>query len=150
MKRPTVVDALDLVATWLARLGKKKHDGRAGFYETFFDASHIQKQMGDVRYIWRYRIVHRLFDERFSGRDARVADIGTGIGISLLYFPETADFIGVEYSANSLNLAKRIHPERSSVFLQGGFPNLPVASSTVDFCLCLEVVEHIVDDRQAI
>lgn len=148
-KHPGPLDVLDLAAVWLARARWRKHDSNPQFYDAFFDASHIEKYTGDVRHIWRYGVVRRLFDELFPDSDVRVVDVGTGIGVSLLYFPRSVRFVGLEYSANSLSLARRAHPGRDA-FVQAGFPHLPLASGAADFSICLEVVEHIADDQQAI
>lgn len=149
-KYPGVFDALDLVLLRLAKLKREKFEDDAEFYNKFFVEYDVEKYVHDVRNKWRYSIWRRLFDEIFPGACLNVADIGCGLGISLLYLPESVDFIGVDLSAQTLNLARHIHRNKGDIFRKGGFPNLPIKSRTVDFCLCFEVIEHLSDDDRAL
>lgn len=148
---PTPLDVLDLLLLRVAKARRGEFQGdEADYYQGFFNEEDLAKYTQDVRSEWRYSNLRRIFDQTFGGGTARVADIGCGLGISRLFLPATADYIGIEYSAATLELASRIHREHGESYLVGGFPDLPLAGGSIDFCICHEVVEHVADDRRAL
>jgi SAM-dependent methyltransferase len=149
-KYPAVLDFTDLALVHVAKLGRQKNGGTTPFYDSFFTDDDVRKYFGDVRHRWRYGTMRRLFDKLFPHGRASVVDVGCGLGISLDHLPSSVDFVGVEFSRETVALARSIHPDRSAAFREGGFPNLPLEDGTCDFCIFLEVLEHLVDDRQAL
>ena len=147
---PGPLDYLDLLLLRAAKLRRTKYNDPDDFYETFFTDGDVAKYLRDIRTIWRYGLMRRVYDELFGPRPARVADIGCGFGISRLFLPETTSFVGVEISAKTLEFARTVHNSKTADFQQGGFPRLPLEEDSYDFVLCLEVLEHLRDDKQAI
>ena len=149
-RRPGLLDRLDLLALRMVKAGRAKHTTDDTFYEGFFTEDDVEKYLGDVRNCFRFRRVGEVYRALFGDGAARVADIGAGLGIARRFLPPDADYLGVEYSAHSIALATRIGKDHSARFVEGGFPRLPVEDGWADYAICLEVIEHVADDRQAI
>lgn len=148
--RPGLLDYLDLFALRLVKRRRAPRETDETFYETFFTEDDVEKYRLDVRVAFRFWHVADRYRELFGERPARVADIGAGLGMAAEVVPAAASYIGVEYGEASLALARRAHPDGSAEFRQGGFPGLPIESGWADFAVCLEVVEHVPDDAQAV
>ncbi len=118
------------------------------FYEAFFTADDVRKSLGDVRHDWRFGVLRRVYERLFPG-GADVVDVGCGLGTALLYLPESARFVGVDVSARSLATA-RARSRGGAEFRRGGFPSLPAEPASFDLAVCLEVLEHVEDDEQAV
>jgi SAM-dependent methyltransferase len=150
--KPGLLDHFDLWLLNAAKRHRKKYDDDAhAYYDSFFTESDIQKYRSDVRNAWRYGRMQKIFLDLFPDGRATIADVGCGLGMALLYFPPQASYIGIEFSEETLAVARRNHSDRANAsFVQGGFPSLPVPSEHFDFVVCTEVAEHIEDDNQAI
>jgi ubiquinone/menaquinone biosynthesis C-methylase UbiE len=58
--------------------------------------------------------------------------------------------VGIDMSSKTVDLARGLHPQAQAEFRVGSLPNLPLRSASVDAALCLEVLEHVEDDRAAV
>ena len=146
--RPRVLDRVDLLLVRAAKLRRAPLD-ETGDYEQFFTAEDLSKAVRDVRFAWRFRLARHAFDGLFADGSADVVDVGCGLGVSRLYLPPQCNFVGIDVSARTLALARQIHGANADL-RQGGFPRLPLPSNSCDFALCLEVLEHVGDDAQAL
>jgi ubiquinone/menaquinone biosynthesis C-methylase UbiE len=147
--RRSALDYLDLVLLRLAKRRRARFGRSDNFYEAFFTESDYEKYVRDVRQVWRYRLFRRVLESCHPHGPINVVDVGCGLGISSLYIPERASLVGVDVSERSLERARALGRERAE-FRQGGFPDLPLESASFDFALCLEVLEHVADDRRAV
>ncbi|MGE3337502.1 MAG: methyltransferase domain-containing protein [Alphaproteobacteria bacterium] len=149
--KPGLLDYLDLWLLRAAKLRRRPHDDDAGFYDSFFTEADVARYRGDVRNAWRYGRLRAIYRSLFDDRRARVADIGCGLGMAVLYLPADAEYVGVEFAPATLATARRLHGGRPGTeFRQGGFPDLPLPDASVDLAICTEVIEHIADDTAAI
>jgi SAM-dependent methyltransferase len=148
--RPSLLDRLDLALLRLAKRKRAHFDDSPQFYEEFFAERDLSAYIRDIRHVWRFSVMRRTFDRTFPGGRATVVDIGSGLGASLFHLPEECLYVGIDISEAALEHARRIHASRKSIFRRGGFPDLPVDSDECDFALCLEVLEHVPDDVQAL
>jgi ubiquinone/menaquinone biosynthesis C-methylase UbiE len=146
---PTTLDRLDLLLLRFAKVYRPRLEDSVQFYEEFFTPYDVAKTLGDVRMAWRFGVVRSVYDRLFGSGTADVVDVGCGLGVSQLYLPSDCNFVGIDIGAATLNLARTIHGPNVD-FRQGGFPQLPAATNSCDLALCIEVLEHIADDTQAL
>lgn len=149
MRRPTLLDRLDLLLLRAAKRRRPAFEGEDVYYEQFFTEDDLAKYAGDVRNLWRLEVVRGVFVARFPDGEAQVVDVGCGLGFTQLALPTRAGFLGIDVSARTLEAARRLHGARGATFRVGGFPTLPVADGQGDFVVCLEVLEHVADDAAA-
>jgi len=147
--RPGIFDYLDLYTLRLVKLRRAKREEDESFYETFFTEEDVEKYLYDVRNRFRFWHIEDCYSDLFGDARARVADIGSGLGMALNFLPQDIDYIGVEYSDASRAIAEQAHRKRKADFREGGFPDLPMEDDWADLAVCLEVLEHIPDDNQA-
>lgn len=149
VSRPGIFDYIDLYTLRLVKLKRDKREEDESFYDTFFTDEDVEKYLWDVRNCFRFWHIEDAYRMLFGDRPARVADIGSGLGMALRYLPDNAEYIGVEYSDNSRTIAEKTHAGRKADFRAGGYPDLPVENNWADLAVCLEVLEHVPDDHQA-
>jgi ubiquinone/menaquinone biosynthesis C-methylase UbiE len=53
-------------------------------------------------------------------------------------------------SATTVELARHLHPQARADFRVGSLPDLPLPSTSVDAAICLEVLEHLDNDKTAL
>src|SRR5258706_10278907 len=96
--RPGVLDYLDLWALRLVKARRQKFDDNSRFYDTFFEAGDVEKNLGDVRNSVRLERVAEAYRMLFGAGAARVADVGCRLGVVLRFLPPPAGFVGLGYN----------------------------------------------------
>jgi SAM-dependent methyltransferase len=147
-----VWDYLDLLLLRAAKLGRCKLSATADvekFYNEFFNENDLQTVTsgGDLRR--RYR-AEALVSAAWSHmpQNARVLDVGCGIGDNLRYILRAqAAFLGLEYAEPTAKAAKRLLVGQASIF-RGSADAIPFGNEEFDLVLCIEVLEHIERDYQ--
>lgn len=148
-----VLDYLDLALFRLAKIGRKRIDENAeldSFYEEFFTENDDQVFNSglDRRKTYKGRILNRVVQE-LVGDGGTVIDVGCGVGDNLkLIFRQNLTLKGLEYSANSLARAKKVLGAMD--LRQGSAVTMPFDSNSADLIMCIEVLEHIPDQYQAL
>lgn len=150
-RRPTVHDYLTLVGLHLAKMGRRKYGGdHQTFYESFFTKRHLQQAMYDLRHCLRREAVLLALADVFEkpGKPL-VLDVGCGVGDIIRALPSRCCGLGMAYSEADLRLAQldggsEIH------FIRAAAEALPFPTGSVDGIVCLEVIEHLPDDRLAV
>ncbi len=97
----------------------------------------------------KYRIIRDVLARSFTPTDAhpRVLDLGCGPGNMLDGLTPYGDAYGTDYSADALRFcAGRGHRR----LFRADFRGLPVRSESFDLITCIDVLEHIEDDRAAL
>jgi SAM-dependent methyltransferase len=105
---------------------------------------------GEPSYIWRKGQERRLgmilnaAGQRIHGR---FLENGCGVGMYTEHLdPHAGMVVGLEYD---LERAAQAH-QRTALILNAASERLPFSSETFDVILSHEVLEHVVDDRQAV
>jgi len=97
----------------------------------------------------KYRIiddvVRRLF--RLPPGGARVLDLGCGPGNMLDYLAPRGDVYGSDFSSDALRFCQGRGYRR---LFRADFHSLPLASEKFDLITCIDVIEHLADDRRAL
>lgn len=144
--RPSLHDYIALAALFLAKQGKVRYAPKdAGrFYQQFFRNQDADAYARDVRHVLRAMEVRSALTGVRPGE--AVLDVGCGVGEVLRAAPDAARCIGMDYSDASLRIARRNSRGRLSL-VQGSALGIPIRDGAVDVVICLEVLEHLADDR---
>jgi len=149
-----VLDYFDLLLFRLAKIGRKRLTEEAElntFYEKFFTENDdkVFNSGRDRRKVYKGRILDRIVRE-YAAKNCTVLDVGCGVGDNLKsVYRENVAFKGLEYSATSLARAKRVLPADVELKL-GTAVTMPFQSASADLIMCIEVIEHIPDQYQAL
>jgi SAM-dependent methyltransferase len=105
---------------------------------------------GEPSYIWRAGQQRRLEMIKAAAGDrikGRLLENGCGIGLYLEHLiPLGCEVFGLEYDFDRALMAK----ERTDSVLGGAGEKLPFPENSFDLILSNEVIEHMIDDQQAI
>jgi SAM-dependent methyltransferase len=97
----------------------------------------------------KYRIIQDVVARtvRGSARGRRVLDLGCGPGNLLDFLVPHGDTYGSDFSADALRFCTGRGYRR---LFRADFQRLPLKSSSFDLVTCIDVLEHIEDDRRAV
>lgn len=154
--RAELSDYLDLFLLRLAKLERKKLDVSSDsqdFYDSFFTDTDdaVFKSGVDRRKAYKGRILDRVV-HLHGGAGGTVLDIGCGVGDNLKQVQRehgNVRFSGLEYSQRSLERAKKALPNDVDLRL-GSAVEIPFSAEYADMVMCIEVLEHIPDEHQAL
>ena len=98
----------------------------------------------------KYKIIADVVGRAFSPADkakARILDLGCGPGNMLDYLASNGDVFGSDFSADALRFCLGRGYRR---LFRADFHSLPLISTAFDLITCIDVIEHLQDDRKAI
>jgi SAM-dependent methyltransferase len=100
---------------------------------------------------WWYRGRRRVLEQALTRvalpAPARILDAGCGSGRNMLELARYGEVAGVELSGTSATLAR----ERGvGEVVEGSVLEMPFAADSFDLAVCLDVIEHLEDDRAAL
>jgi ubiquinone/menaquinone biosynthesis C-methylase UbiE len=150
-ERPTMHDYITRAGLYLAKRGWRKYgQDHQGFYENFFTEKHVHQASYDLRYQMRREAVSQVLADvlRKPGRLV-VLDVGCGVADIIGTLPPCACRIAVPYSEADLRLA-RLGGNTDVAMVRAAAETLPFADGSVDVVICLEVIEHLPNDRLAL
>jgi SAM-dependent methyltransferase len=101
--------------------------------------------------VGKYRIiadtVQRYFTPPLAGRAPRILDLGCGPGNLLDYLKIHGDTFGSDFSQDALRFCAGRGFAR---LFRADFHSLPLREESFDLITCIDVLEHLKDDREAI
>jgi SAM-dependent methyltransferase len=97
---------------------------------------------------WWYRgrrqVLRRVIEQIDLPSNARILDAGCGSGRNMVELARVGEVTGIELSPMSLAAAR----ERGvGEVIEGTVEDLPFADDSFDFAVCLDVIEHLDEDR---
>lgn len=121
-------------------------------YNFFYRNANIQKKIIDSSNFTYGNLIFLI--NRYINRGSRILDLGCGVGTIDFYLSNKCNFItGIDYSDKAIKIAK-INAEILGVskninFFQKKFPE-QIILGKYDIVLCIEVLEHLRDDKLAL
>lgn len=143
-------DYVDLLMLRVAKIQRRKLTATNDvdeFYNEFFNENDVEVMAsgGDLRRHCRAEILTEAAWSHMP-KDAKVLDVGCGTGDNLRYIlRDQASFFGLEYSAPTVDVARRILGDRADIRV-GSATEIPFDKEQFDLVMCIEVLEHIVED----
>jgi SAM-dependent methyltransferase len=113
-------------------------------------AYELQTHRAEERHWWyrgRRLLIHRVIAGIGLPAHARILDAGCGSGRNMVELVRYGTVAGVEVSPESVRVAR----ERGvGEVVQGSIDEMPFADASFDLAVCLDVIEHLDDDRAAL
>lgn len=109
-----------------------------------------QTHRAEERHWWyrgRRRVLHAVLAHLPLPARARILDAGCGSGRNMVELARYGTVTGVELSDQAIAIARA---RGAGEVLQGSLESLPLATSSFDLGVCLDVIEHLDDDRGAL
>jgi SAM-dependent methyltransferase len=78
---------------------------------------------------------------------ARILDAGCGSGRNMVELAHHGEVTGVELSPTSVSLARA---RKVGEVIEGSLMEMPLTADSFDLAVCLDVIEHLEDDRGAL
>ena len=100
---------------------------------------------------WWYRGRRKLLDRVIASlalpANAHILDAGCGSGRNMVELARYGSVAGIEVSRESASAARARHVGE---VVQGSIDAMPFAEDSFDLAVCLDVIEHLEDDRAAL
>ena len=110
----------------------------------------LQTHQAEDRHWWyrgRRQVLEQVIAALALPRQARILDAGCGSGRNMIELARRGTVTGVELSDTSVGLARARH---TGDVISGSVLQMPFASASFDLAVCLDVLEHLEDDRAAL
>jgi SAM-dependent methyltransferase len=113
-------------------------------------AYELQTHRAEDRHWWyrgRRRVLHGVIGRLALAPEARILDAGCGSGRNMVELARYGSVTGIELSEVAVAAAR----ERGvGEVVAGSLSELPFADDSFDMAVCLDVIEHLDDDRGAL
>jgi len=113
-------------------------------------AYELQTLGAEDRHWWysgRRRVLRRVITSLNLPVDTRILDAGCGSGRNMVELAQLGSVTGVELSPVSVEAARQ---RNVGEVLMGSVTEMPFADDSFDLAVCLDVIEHLPDDRLAL
>jgi SAM-dependent methyltransferase len=110
----------------------------------------LQTHRVEDRHWWysgRRRVLERTIARLALPRPARVLDAGCGSGRNMVELARYGEVTGIELSGTSVAAARE---RKVGEVVEGSVLEMPFAADSFDLAVCLDVIEHLEDDRAAL
>jgi len=152
-RRPTFADRK---ALWILRMAKVRRrtfatdtEDYSKFYEDYFEERDVDAYIEDRRMELRRDVINDAL-KKYLPSGSRLLDVGCGLGDVMNGIPASYGYkmFGFDFAASNVKVASR-RLEGKAEIKQGSIYEIPFESNSMDAALCLEVLEHIEDDKKA-
>lgn len=121
-------------------------------YNLFHRNTSIQRRIVDFNNFTYGSLL--LLINRYVNPNTKILDLGCGVGTIDFYLSNKCNFVTcVDYSNKAIEIAKAnaeiLGVSKNLIFLQKKFPEQKIKGK-YDIVLCIEILEHIVNDKLAI
>jgi SAM-dependent methyltransferase len=113
-------------------------------------ACHLQTHRAEDRHWWfrgRRRVLHKVISGLDLPRGARILDAGCGSGRNMVELAGYGEVTGIELSDIAIDAARA---RGVGEVVAGSVMDMPFADGSFDLAVCLDVIEHLEDDRRAL
>lgn len=113
-------------------------------------AYELQTHRAEDRHWWyrgRRRLLHRVISVLALPPDARILDAGCGSGRNMVELARYGTISGIEVSPDSVRVARE---RGAGEVREGSITSMPFEDASFDLAVCLDVIEHLEDDRAAL
>ncbi|MHB8491316.1 MAG: class I SAM-dependent methyltransferase [Solirubrobacteraceae bacterium] len=113
-------------------------------------AYELQTHRAEDRHWWyrgRRRVIHAVIGSLELPEHARILDAGCGSGRNMVELAGYGEVSGIELSETAVEAARARHVGE---VVAGSLDRLPFADERFDLAVCLDVIEHLDDDRGAL
>jgi SAM-dependent methyltransferase len=110
-------------------------------------AYELQTHRAEDRHWWyrgRRRLLHRVISQLALPPGTRILDAGCGSGRNMVELARYGTVTGVELSEVSVAAARE---RQIGEVVAGSIADIPLESDSFDLAVCLDVIEHLQDDR---
>jgi SAM-dependent methyltransferase len=142
------MDLLLLEAAKLPQSIRRSRKDAGAFYDEFFSEKDRVAYQHDPRMMQRRDTVSAAV-ARLLPSGGALLDAGCGLGDILESMPAGIVRHGVDYSQKNVEYVSRRLGDRA-VIRHGSLYDLPFPDGVMDAAICLEVLEHLEDDRSAL
>jgi SAM-dependent methyltransferase len=113
-------------------------------------ACQLQTHRAEERHWWyrgRRRVLHRVIARLRLRSTARILDAGCGSGRNMVELARYGSVTGVELSPLAIDAARS---RRVGEVFAGSVSEMDLPDHSFDLAVCLDVIEHLPDDRAAL
>jgi ubiquinone/menaquinone biosynthesis C-methylase UbiE len=94
-----------------------------------------------------YRWASRTIEALARGRRLRILDAACGEGMLFRHIARRHDYVGVDFSARTLERAARHHP---ATYIRSDLNRLPFAAQTFDLVVSLQALQYLEQPQRAV
>jgi SAM-dependent methyltransferase len=110
----------------------------------------LQTHRAEDRHWWyrgRRHVLDQVIEQLQIGPSPRILDAGCGSGRNMVDLGRFGQVTGIELSEASVTVARE---RDAGEVLEGSVMDMPFASDSFDMAVCLDVIEHLSNDRDAL
>lgn len=153
-RRPTFDDHKALWFLRLAKLRRRSFGTDSANYEKFYEDYFVERDVDAYIEDRRMELRRDVINDALKAHlppGSRLLDVGCGLGDVMNGIPKEFGYqmFGFDFAASNVRVATKRLAGKAEI-KQGSIYEIPFESASMDAALCLEVLEHIEDDKKAV